>query len=144
MRDDVTEPTERLADASALVHEEPAHQAVQREEPEVEPCGDAEVPTAATQAPQQLSVLVLSHLEHGAVGRDELRPDQVVARQTVLRRKVADPAAERETGDARRHDDAARRDEARGLRRRVEVSPRGATAGVRDPARGVDPDLSHL
>src|SRR5262249_58499895 len=83
--------------------------------------GDAEVAAASAEGPQQLGVLVGARVYDRPVGRDELCPDQVVARQPVLSGQVADAAAEGEARDAGRADDAARRHESEGLGRRVEV-----------------------
>ena len=72
------------------------------------------------------------------VGSDELGADDVVAGQAVLCRQVSDAASEREAADAGRSDDAARRDEPLGDRRRVEVEPRRAAFSTSDAALSVD------
>jgi hypothetical protein len=46
---------------------------------------------------------------------------------------MADPPTEGQTRDTGRADDAARRDEPKGLRRRVEIEPGRTPIGVRDP-----------
>ena len=73
-------------------------------------------------------------------GRDDLGADEVVAGEAVLGGQVADAAAEGEPAHACRADDAAGRDEAEGLRRRVEVEPGRAALGAGDPRVAVDLD----
>jgi hypothetical protein len=82
-------------------------------------------------------------VHHGAAGRDQLGADEVVARETVLRRQVADPTAEYESGDSGRADDASVRVEAGRLRRRVELEPPRAALGAGGPRVAVDFDPPH-
>ena len=112
-------------------------------EAELEPRRDAEVAASASKPPQELRVLIGISADHGATGRDQLGADEVVARETVLRRQVADPAAERETGDSGRADHASGGDEAGGLRRRVELEPPRAALGAGGPRVAVDLDPPH-
>ena len=78
-----------------------------------------------------------------SVGRDELDREQAVDRQAVLPREPADPAAEREPGDARVRDLAARDGEPVRLRLAVDVAPERARLGAGDPRARVDPDGAH-
>ena len=109
----------------------------------LDPRRDAEVPATAAEAPEELRVLVGSGAHERPVRRDELGADKVVAGEAVLRRQMPDAAAEGEAGHAGRADDAARRDEAGGLRGRVEVEPGGAALGACDPRSGVHLDRPH-
>src|SRR3979490_2222934 len=86
----------------------------------------AEVAPSTAKPPEELGVLIRTGRHNPSAGSDDLGADEVVACQTELRGQVADPAAERETGHPGRADDAPGRDEAEGLRRRVEVEPRRA------------------
>jgi hypothetical protein len=121
--DEVAKAAERVAHAGSAKGEQPAEDALERLEAELEPRRDAEVPAGATKPPQKLLVLVAVRTDDASVGSDELRADEVVAGQAVLSRKVADPAAERKPADAGGADDAAGCHEAEPLRRRVEVEP---------------------
>ena len=56
---------------------------------------------------------------------------------------MADAASERQPGDAGRADDPSRGGEAERLGRRVEVEPRRAALGAREPRIGVDRDGTH-
>jgi hypothetical protein len=61
---------------------------------------DAEVPSASTaQRPVKIGVLLRARDHRLAVGEDDGRPEQVVARQAELARREADTAAEREARD---------------------------------------------
>ena len=91
------------------------------------------LPPPPLSAHEQLGVFVVARAHEVSVGRDQVRPDDVVGRQTVLRRQVADASSEREAAYAGRPDDAARRHEALRHRRSVEVQPRRATFGACDP-----------
>ncbi len=117
---------------------------IERVEPELQPRGDAEVAAAAAEPPEELLVSVGAGVDDGSVRRDDLRSHEVVAGQAVLGRQVADPAAEREARDPGRADDAARSDEAEGLRGGVEVEPRRTTLGPGDACAGVHLHRPHL
>ncbi len=110
---------------------------------ELELGDDPEVAAASAESPQQLGVALLVGAEHGAVRRDELDADEVVARQPPLAPHPAETAAEGQPGDARVADHAARDDEAVRLRRCVEVLEGGATARTDPPGRRVDRDVAH-
>ena len=64
-----------------------------------EPRRDAEVAAAAADAPEQLGLGVRVDEAELAIGRHDLRRQQVVDRQTVLADEVADAAAQREAAD---------------------------------------------
>ena len=104
---------------------------------------DPEVPAPAAQTPEELRVLVLAGVDEPAVGGHEVGRDEVVAGQAVLAHQPADPAAEREPGDAGRRDEATGHRQPEGLRLVVELSPGRAALG--DDALGVrvDPDALH-
>ena len=110
---------------------------------------DAEVAAAAAVRPQQIRILVLAGEHLLAVGGDELDAGEVVAGEPVLAFDPAGAAAEREAGDARRRDPAARRREAVLLRAPVQLAPQHAGADADRAAASVDldrveqPDVDH-
>lgn len=104
---------------------------------------DAEVTASAAERPEEIGVLVGACANHGPGRRDELRSDEVVARQAVLRGQVADAAAEAQPAHTGGADDAPGSDEAEGLGRRVEVEPRRAAAGAGDPCVAVHFHRAH-
>ena len=101
---------------------------------ELELGDDAEVPAAATQAPEQLGVLILAGTHDAAVGEDDLGGEQRVDRQAETPHQPADAAPEREPADARVRDHAGRNDEAVRLRAAVDVTEQRAAAHP-DPLR---------
>ena len=119
------------------------HDRPDRVQCELELRDDAEVPAAAPQAPEELGVLRLGCVDDPAVGGDDLRGEEVVAREPVLAHQPADPAAEREAADARGRDEAARCREPVRLGLVVDVAPDRAAADVRAPLGGVDQDAAH-
>ena len=67
---------------------------------ELERRNDAEVAAAATQCPEQIRILRGVRSDHDAVGEHDISGQQVVDRQAVLAREIADAAAERQAADA--------------------------------------------
>jgi hypothetical protein len=104
---------------------------------------DAEVAAPSAKGPEQLGVLIAARANNLAGRADQVRGDQVVAGEPVLRGQVADSAAEGETRDPGGAYDAARRDEAVCLSRGVEVEPGGAALACCDPALETDTDVAH-
>lgn len=90
------------------VHEHAAeHDRSDRVQPEVERGDHAEVPAAAAQPPEQVSVLVVGGEDLAPLGRDDFGLDEVVAGEAELAREPAVAAAEREACDARRRHPAS-------------------------------------
>ena len=140
----VAKSAKRLGHAVAPgVDQSPAHDALERVQPKLQLRGDAEVATAAAQAPKEIPVLLVACDDDGPVRGHDLGSDEVVAGEPVLGREVADAAAEREPRHPSRADDATGRDEAEGLRRGVEVQPGRASLDAGDPRVAVDVDPSH-
>ena len=104
---------------------------------------DPEVAAAAAQAPEQVGVLVLARAQQVAVDGHDVGGQQVVDRGAVAAHQPADPAAEREAGDARVGDDAADRGQAVFLRGGVEVAPQDTGSGASGPRFGVQLDRAH-
>jgi hypothetical protein len=95
---------------------------------------DAEVPAASAQAPQEVGVLVGARLDELAAGRHYVRRHEVVASCPVLAREPAQPATERQPGDAGHRDVPGRRGQAKGLRLAVQpASNRPGSARARRP-----------
>ena len=91
--------------------------------------------------PQSRSGLLVGARRHPlAVGGDDLRGEQVVARGPVLAGDPAEPAAEGQAGHAGERDVAGWRGEAEGLRRAVDVAQQSAGAHACRPSDGVDLD----
>src|SRR5680860_889900 len=67
---------------------------------------DAEVAAASAQSPEEVTVVVLACSEHFSVSSDDLGGHEVVARESVLTRKISDPPSEGQPRDPRRADDA--------------------------------------
>ena len=104
---------------------------------------DPEVPAAATQAPEQLGVLVLARVHELAVGGDDVGGEQVVAGQADLAHEPADAAAEREPGDPRAGHEPAGHRETERLGLVIEVRPGAAALGDGRAARRVDAHRGH-
>jgi hypothetical protein len=105
---------------------------------------DAEVPTTAAEAPEEVRVLILAGHELLALGRHQVDRDQVVDRGAVLSHEPADAAAQGETRDAGVGDDPADRRQAVKLRLAVELSPEHAGLGPGGARRRVDPYPLHV
>ena len=111
-------------------HRPGQHLRPERHAPELELRDDPEVAAAAAHAPEEICVLVRARLHELALGRHEIDRDELVDREPVLAHDPADPAAEREPGDAGVRDDAGRHREPERLRLLVELARAG-----RRPAR---------
>ncbi len=68
---------------------------------------DAEIAAAAAQRPEQIRVVGGTRLPEHAVRGDHIGRDQVVDGEPVFAHQPAQPAAERQTGDARAGDGAS-------------------------------------
>ena len=111
--------------------------------PEAERGDDAEVAAAAPQRPEQLRVLLGARARLRAVGEDDVGLDQVVDREPVLAREVADAAPQGEAADAGGADDPRGRGQTVLVRRGVDLRP-GAAAADAHGARGSAIDLDSL
>jgi len=110
---------------------------------ELETGDDPEVAAAATDGPEQVGVLVVTGVEESAVGRDHVRPAEIVDREPVFRGEPAEAAADGQPGDAGRRVDAERRGEAERLGLVVHVGQRRAGLDPGDLRVGVDDDRVH-
>nr|WP_239640384.1 hypothetical protein [Halogeometricum pallidum] len=70
-------------------------------EVELEGRDDTEV-AAAPEPPEEVGVLVLAGVDETTVGRDHVRPAEIVGGQTVSTGEPAETPAERQAGDSRR------------------------------------------
>ena len=91
-------------------------------EPELERRGDPEVRARAAQAPEELRVLVLARAHLPAVRGDEVDGEQAVDREPEGALQAAEPAAERQPGNAGVRHGADRAGERVLLRRVVELA----------------------
>jgi hypothetical protein len=114
-----------------------------RMQSELEVGHDAEVPTAAAHAPEQIRVLVLAGLHELAVGGDDVDGDEVVDAEPVLAHDPADATAESQPGDAGVGDDAGGDGQPEGLRLTIELAEQHSGLGARPSRFGVDPSALH-
>ena len=110
---------------------------------ETERAGDAEVPAAAAQRPEQVGVIVGRRADDLALGGDHLDLREVVDGEPVLAHEPADAAAQADTADAGMADDAARGSETVRLRRMVDISPQGAALDECRALDRIDRDGAH-
>ena len=75
---------------------------------ELERGDDAEVAAGTADGPEEIFVFGGARPVELAVGGDDVDREQVVYRQPMLPAYMTDPAVQRESGDARGRDDAAR------------------------------------
>ena len=140
----LTETAKCVAHAVTAIRERPADDAIEWVQTEFQTSRHTEVAAATAEPPEQLLVLVGAGMNDVPGRRDDLRSDEVVARQTVLRGQVADTAAERQPAHARGADHTAGCNEAERLGRCVEVEPGSASLGAGDPSVSVDLDRAQL
>ena len=114
-----------------------------RMEPEPEGRGDPEVGPCAPQAPEQLGVLVFGCPDMPAVGADQLDVDEVVDRQPETPHQPAEPASQRQPGDAGMANGAVGTDQAVALGGGVESLEQGPGLHGGDPPVGLDGHLLH-
>ncbi len=119
-RTELERAVDRVDDAAVGDHR------VERVQPELERGGDAEVRAGAAQAPEELRVLVLARTHLAAVRRDEVDREQAVDREPERALEPAEPAAERQAGDAGVRHGADRAGERVLLRRVVELAQQAA------------------
>ncbi len=104
---------------------------------------DPEVAAAPAQPPEQVGVLGLRGPHDRAVGDHDLARPQRVDRQPHLAHQVADPAAERQPGDAGVADVAAGHRQPEGLALPVDVGVEGAALCRHRPGRRIDDGAPH-
>src|SRR5438128_940436 len=92
-----------------------------RAESKREACDDAEIATPAAQRPEEIRMPVFVRGDEAAVGKDDVRLDEVVDRQPERASHVPDAAAEREPAHAGRGDDPEGRCEPERLRGMVDL-----------------------
>ena len=85
----------------------------------------------------------LARAHEPTVREDHVRADDVVAGEAVASHQPSEAAAEREAGDPGGRHSAAGRREAVRRGRVVELAPRRAAAGQRDPAHRIDDYVAH-
>ncbi len=141
--DEVSVEPDDVAGVHQLEEHGTAVDVLDRLQLELERGHDAEVTASATKGPEQIRVHVLGRHQEPTVRRHDVGRDQVVAGEAEAAREVADPAAERQAPDPGGGDDAARRGQPEGVRRGVQVSPRGAALCPGRPPRRIDADALH-
>ena len=104
---------------------------------------DPEVAAAASDAPEQVLVLLRARPQQLSVGGRHVGGDQVVARQSITAVQPAQPAAEREPGDTGHRHDSERRRQPERLRGAVELCQGEPGFGPDCPRLWIDPDGFH-
>src|SRR5262245_14438417 len=104
---------------------------------------DAEIATAAADGPEEGGVGLRADVELLAVGRDDLRRNQVIARGAVLRHEHALTAAQGETRDADSWASSCRGGETEALSGDIELHCERAALGTRDTLVDVHVHLIH-
>jgi len=99
----------------------------------------AEVAAAASEAPEQVPVIVLARDDQLPVRGDDVGRHDVVDAQAVLAGQPPDPAAEGETGDARMRHDPGRNREPQRLRGAIELAEGVAGSDLGEAVPLVDP-----
>jgi hypothetical protein len=94
-RDVVAVELEDLPGGGELVEDDADEDVLHGEQLELEGGDDAEVPAAPAEGPEEVRVLRRARDTEAPVGEDHVRREQVVDRQAVPAREVADAAAER-------------------------------------------------
>nr|WP_244439375.1 hypothetical protein [Azospirillum baldaniorum] len=95
---------------------------------------------AAADGPEEVGVLVGAGAQELPVCGDHVGGQQIVHRQPVFAGQPAEPAAQRQPGDAGGRVDADRHGQPESLGLPVQVAQRGAGGHPRGPADGVDMD----
>ena len=116
---------------------------IDRMQPEQERRHDPEVATTAPDRPEQVGVFLRARGDGAGIGENELRREHAVDRQPESTGQVTDPAAESQTTDAGRRDEAARRGHPERVRRVVDVTPGAARLHAHRAGAGVDGDALH-
>ena len=100
VHDEVAPEAEDLPPLAERPEDRPAVDGADRIAAEQERGHDPEVATAAAQGPEEVGVLARARGDEAAVGQDQVRLEEVVDREAVTARQVADSAAQREAADA--------------------------------------------
>ena len=111
--------------------------------PEQEGGDDAEVAAAAAHGPEEIGVLVLAGGHEPPVGQNHLDGQQVINRQAIGARQIAQPAAQRQAADAGGGDDAAGHGQAIGVCCLIDLAPGAAAPYAHGARRGIDVDGLH-
>src|SRR5215475_3093437 len=112
-------------------------------EPVCEGGDDPEVPTPAAQAPEEVCVLGRTGPAELSVSGDDIDGHEIVTHQSEAAHEVAEPASQREPGDACGRHKATGRGQAKGLGLLVELRPGDPRLCTRCAAGRVDPNPLH-
>ena len=104
---------------------------------------DAEIAAAAAQRPEQVRIVGGIGLAEHAVRGDHIGRDQVIDREPVLAHQPAQPAAERQTSDARVGDRASCGGESEHLGLAVQFAPEHTALGSHRSALRVHTNALH-
>src|SRR5207247_2064978 len=112
-------------------------------ESELERRRNAKVPAAASDAPEQIRILLFARTGDAPIRRDEIDREEVVAGQALLPGEETGSAPQGQSGDAGGGDDSAGRRQPDALRRRIEFAPCNSSADDRGASLRVDSDVFH-
>src|SRR5262245_28028147 len=104
---------------------------------------DAEIATAAAQAPEEIGVFGRTCPHPSTVGRHDIGGQEIIACQSESAAQPAKATTERKSGDAGVTVDTHGRGEAMGLRRPVEFTQEQPGFGARNVALGINSNLLH-
>src|SRR5438093_12213702 len=121
--------------------EDTAENRTDRMESERERRCNAEVPAAASDAPEQIGILLFARVCDASLRRDEIDPEEVVAGEALGPREETGPAPQGQSGDAGGGDDSPRCRQPAPLRRLTAFAPCDPCADDRGPPRPPDPDF---
>ena len=88
--------------------EDTAENCTDRMQSELERCRNPKVPAAASDAPEQIWILLFARVCDASLRRDEIDPEEVVAGEALGPREETGPAPQGQSGDAGGGDDSAR------------------------------------
>ena len=143
--DEVSEEAQHLASLGHGPHQQTGeHGRAERVKLVFEGCDDAEVAAAAAQRPEQFGMFIVTCHQKLAVGGDDVAGQEVVDGEPESAHQVANPAAQRQSTDARVRDDASGHRESEGLTLVVEVAPQATALSPGRSCQRVNPYAGHV
>src|SRR5438445_13704704 len=103
--------------------EDTAENRTDRMQSELERRRNPKVPAAASDAPEQIWILLFVRVRDASLRRDEIDPEEVVAGEALGPRAETGPAPQGQSGDAGGGADSARCAQPGALRRPTEFAP---------------------
>src|SRR2546427_9824925 len=123
--------------------EDTAENRTDRMQSELERRRNPKVPAAASDAPEQIWILLFVRVGDASLRRNEIDPEEVVAGEAQGPSEETGPAPQGQSGDAGGGDASARSRQPGTLRRLIEFAPRDPPAHDRGSALLVHPEVFH-